>query len=128
MLATVLIINKSFMRTFQVHINKFTSKFSWKRITNKIRNRLTSGIKNDRITCITEQTDLVTFSVFTSWPILLTLPTLCWVSLLEQTGLLIVDGLTSSRTLLALQTLIPVALLEQTILLTFNELLALLAL
>ena len=52
-LATVLIINKLFMRTFPVYINKFTSRFNWLRISNKIRNRLTSGITNDRITCIT---------------------------------------------------------------------------
>ena len=49
MLATVLIIDKSFMRTFLVQRNKFTKPM----ITNKIRNRLTSGITNDRVTCIT---------------------------------------------------------------------------
>ena len=53
MLVTVLITNKSFVRTFLVHINEFTSKFIWLTINNKIRNGLTSGITNDRITCIT---------------------------------------------------------------------------
>ena len=53
MLATVLIINKLFTRTFLVHINTFMSRFNWLTITNKIRNRLTSGTRNGRIICIT---------------------------------------------------------------------------
>ena len=53
MLVTVLIINKSFMRTFLVHINNSRSRFNWPTITNKIRNRLTSIIANGRITWIT---------------------------------------------------------------------------
>ena len=105
MLATVLIINKSIMRTFSIRINKFTSSFNWLTITSKIRNRVTKL-----------ETGLVTLNVLTSWLILLTLR-----ALLERTSLLTVDDLTSWLTLLTLQTLSPV-LLEQTVLLTFNGL------
>ena len=44
---------KSFMGTFPVHINKFTNRFNCLTITNKIRNRLTNGITNDKITLVT---------------------------------------------------------------------------
>ena len=53
MLRTALLVNKSFMRMSLVHINKFMNRFNWLAITNKIRNRLTSGFTHDRITCIT---------------------------------------------------------------------------
>ena len=39
--------------TFPVHINKFANRFNWLTFTKKFRNRLTSGITNDNITCIT---------------------------------------------------------------------------
>ena len=118
MLATALIINKSFMRTFPLYINNFTNRFGWLTITNKIVNKFTNGITNDPMTSITETDRLVTSNVSASWLILLTLRTLPWVTLLERA----VDGLTSWLTLLTLQTLPPVTLLEETVLPTFNGL------
>ena len=100
MLATALSINKSFMRTFSVHIKEFTNRFNWQTITAKIRNKITSKIINDRIPCIAgtefellEQKDLVAVNVLTSWLTLLVLRTLCLDILLEQAGLITVDGL-----------------------------------
>ena len=95
MLAVVLIINKSFMRTFPVHNNKFTNRFNWLAITNKIRNKLIIEITNDRINCI-RQTDVVTLNLLTSCLILLTSWTL--QTLVEMTGLLTVNGLTMINT------------------------------
>ena len=143
MLATVLIINKSFMRTFPAYFNKFASKFNWLTITDKNRNRLTSGITNDRITCITgtysfsniksfdklantvgvtvitDITGLLTVDGFTSCPTLRTLQSLHPV-VFGQTDLLTFNGLMGLLTLLVLQTLLLVTLLEQRGLLTFN--------
>ena len=146
-------ISKSFMRTFLVHISKFTNSFNWLTISNKIRNRLKSRIKNDWITCNTGAdkfssikyfdelaniagvkhntfkyiigTDRFTYNWwFTSWQTLLTLQTIRSVALLEQTVLLTFNGSTSWLTLLVLQTLRLVALLEKTRLLRFNILMS----
>ena len=152
MLRTALLVNKSFTRSSLVHINKFMNRYNWLAITNKIRNRLTSGITHDRITCITgtdrftnikcfdelANTAAATFITFchiitdrftnnwclTSWLILLTLQTLCSVALLEQTDLRTWNGLTSWLTLLVLQTLRFVVLLDKTGLLRFHGLMS----
>ena len=113
-------ISKSFMRTFLVHISKFTNSFNWLTISNKIRNRLKSRIKNDWITCNTGADKFSSIKYFDELTTLLALSTILSVTLLEQTGLLTTDGLTSWQTLLTLQTIRSVALLEQTVLLTFN--------
>ena len=55
---TALIINK-----FSVHMKKFTNRFNLLTITNKIRNKITSGITNDRLLALLEQTDLVTLDL-----------------------------------------------------------------
>ena len=52
-LETALIMKHLLIKTLPVHINKFTNRFDWLTIINEIRNRFTTGITNDRITCIT---------------------------------------------------------------------------
>ena len=80
------------MRTFPVHINKFTNRSNWQSLA-KLETGLQVELQMTELLALLEQTDLVTLNVLTSWLILLTLRTL-W-TLFERTGLLTVDGLTS---------------------------------
>ena len=91
-------------------------------MTSKIRNRLTSRITNDRITCITGTVRFSNIKCFDNLA-----NTIDVTDITEETGLLTVDGLTSWLTPLTLQTLRPVVL-ELTVLVTFNGLLSLLTL
>ena len=117
---------KSCWRLFLLLTSRSWGRFWFKGISlrkqwslTKLETGLQVELQMTELLALLQQTDLVTLSVLTSWPILLTLRALQTV--LERTGLLTVDGLTSWLTLLTLQTLRPV-LLEQTILLAFNGL------
>ena len=124
MLAAIIISN-SFMRTLLVPINRFMSRPNWLTITKKIRNRVTSGTTNYRITCITG-TDR--FSNINSFDELANT-----VDVMDITDIIgkdmcanccWFDDLTNTTNLTDITSVV----LEETVLLTFNGLMSLLTL
>ena len=64
MLATVLIINKSFMRTILVHINNFTSSLTDWQSQPKLETGLQVELQMTELLALLEQTVLVTLKCF----------------------------------------------------------------